>query len=188
MVRLCYSNDRLFHPSAVCKGIQVSNFIIYSRLVFNSIFSSIKVQDIHFLNLVFLSSAFVHNHAMTNCHWQSDFRRFYCSSQPSRILWLSSSIFPCWLFVPPWWHLLLLLLLRLLQKFPLEMVWNGKKIGQITFLTPWPPALSLGRGGEEKRRRKIFFQKWSEKARKLVKSPFWHHGGIKDQGSISGPF
>ena len=38
MVGFCYSNDRLFHPSAVCKGIQVSNFIIYSRLVFNSIF------------------------------------------------------------------------------------------------------------------------------------------------------
>ena len=26
----------------------------------------------------------------------------YCSSQPSMVRWLSSSIFPCWLFVPPW--------------------------------------------------------------------------------------
>ena len=30
-----------------------------------------------------------------------------CSSQPSMVHWLSSSIFPCpvvWLFVPLWWH------------------------------------------------------------------------------------
>ena len=29
--------------------------------------------------------------------------RIYCSSQPSMVHWLSSSIFPC-LVVPPWWH------------------------------------------------------------------------------------
>ena len=36
------------------------------------------------------------------------FKSDYCSSQPSMVHWLSSSIFPCWLvgcsFVPLWWH------------------------------------------------------------------------------------
>ena len=83
MVRFCYSNDRLFHPSAVCKGFQVSNFTISSILQScfqHQLFSSNKLHHIHFLNVVFLSSAFVNNHAMT-----IDSRRFFCLSHPTSI-------------------------------------------------------------------------------------------------------
>ena len=72
MVRFCYSNDRLFHPSAVCKGIQVSNFTIYPLLQScfqHQLFSSIKLHHIHFSNLIF----FVRS---TSTQSRNDSRRF----------------------------------------------------------------------------------------------------------------
>ena len=134
---------------------QISSYI--HVLFSTAFFSSIKVHDIHFLNLVFFALGVCAQSRNDKLPLTIRLQAFFCSSQPSSILWLSSSIFPCWLFVPPWWHLLLLLLLlRLLpllllwkplppsspssppKKILPKMGWNGEKIG---FLTPWltPP-------------------------------------------------
>ena len=48
-------------------------------------------------------------HGRGRHHWsllgENSFLIFYfCSSQPSIVHWLSSSIFPCLVVVPPWWH------------------------------------------------------------------------------------
>ena len=98
-------------------------------------------------HLSYLLSATLNHFLIHSNYTFSIESRRNCSSRPSMVNWRNSPIFPR-LFVPQWWHLLLLFLLLLLFPilllwpiFFLEMNWNGEVIGQIIFCyhDPLPP-------------------------------------------------
>ena len=93
-------------------------------------------------------------------------RKAYSSSQPSMVNWLSSPTFPCLFVVPLWWHLLLILPLRWTPPSP---------------SSPSSPQSSCSKGGvkklsppQKKIKKRKFFRKWSEIARKSVIRLFWN--------------
>ena len=82
-----HNGERFPFPDLVC-SVQPFLFSYYEGICRVSSCVSAIFSSLHFLQKSFLFNWFGQN----------------CSSQPSMVHWLSSSIFPCSSFVPLWWH------------------------------------------------------------------------------------